>query len=57
MLVALADTETEVGTVVGELAVAVSETRAPVKEYAAAQAARPSPFGQHHVFPLESWVQ
>jgi hypothetical protein len=55
--VALADTETEVGAVVGELAVAVSETRAPVKEYAAAQAARPSPFGQHHVFPLESWVQ
>jgi hypothetical protein len=54
MLVALADTETDVGAVVDELAVAVSETRAPVKEYAAAQAARLNPFGQHHVFLTES---
>ena len=59
-VVTLADTEIESDVVPEELVGAagdVSETRVSVKEYAAAQALRLNPFGQHHVFPVVSLVQ
>jgi len=37
--------------------VCVSETRLPVRVYAAAQAARDIPLGQHQLPPELSWVQ
>jgi hypothetical protein len=60
MVVTLADTEAETEVVPVEVvgaAVDASETRVSVKEYAAAQAERFNPFGQHHVFPVVSLVQ
>jgi ligand-binding sensor domain-containing protein len=45
--------EVEVDVVAG----GVCETRPPVTLYAAAQAARSIPSGQHHVSPWESAVQ
>jgi len=52
------DTATEGGAEeAARVAVPVSDTREPVKLYAAAQATRSIPSGQHQVFPDESEVQ
>jgi len=58
--VEVVDTEAEAGVVEGadeRVEVGVSETREPVRLYAAAQAARSIPSGQHHVPPEASEVQ
>jgi len=54
------EAETEAGVVDGgrdRVAVAVSEKREPVRLYAAAQAAKSIPLGQHQVPPEASEVQ